>query len=161
MTLTDTDRETWRRDAQATQCCSDPGCSGAMCEQAQRILALDAALTAKDEALVDWRERVRQLESDRDSARDEREAAEAQVARLTEMTRPLAVYRCRVCAARWLLWGGDIAGLQAGTWNLLDQWQYPGSCCDNAPMDAQMEFVRDIVARAALAPGQLEMENRS
>lgn len=77
---------------------------------------------------------------------------QAENARLTAALRPLALYRCRGCGARWLFWGGDVAGLQEGTWNLLDQWQCPGECCDNAPMGDQMEFVRDIVARAALTP---------
>jgi hypothetical protein len=63
-------------------------------------------------------------------------------------TTPLAVYRCRVCGTRWLFWRGDVARMTPGTWNLLDQWQRPGSCCDNAPMGEQMEFLRDIVQPA-------------
>jgi hypothetical protein len=39
--------------------------------------------------------------------------------------------------------------MKPGVWNLLDQHQRPGSCCDNAPMGEQMEFLRDVVAITA------------
>jgi hypothetical protein len=57
----------------------------------------------------------------------------------------LSLYRCRICGARWLFWHGQVAGLTPGTWNLLDQHQRPGSCCDNAVMGEQMELLRDII----------------
>lgn len=73
-------------------------------------------------------------------------AAEARAAQ-AEHGKPLALYRCRVCGARWLFWVGELKGLKPGTWSLLDSHQRPGSCCDNASMGDQMEFLRDIIAR--------------
>lgn len=69
--------------------------------------------------------------------------ANAALARLGELSKAkesLVLHRCKVCGARWLLW-------DQGLWNLLDQHQRPGPCCDNAPMGDQIEFVRDIIPR--------------
>jgi len=53
----------------------------------------------------------------------------------------LSLHRCTICGTRWLLWPDTVHG---GGWNLLDKWQRPGSCCDNAAMDKQIEHLRDI-----------------
>jgi hypothetical protein len=60
----------------------------------------------------------------------------------TEMT--LSLHRCKVCGTRWLLWPEAIHG---GGWNLLDQYQRPGSCCDNVAMGDQIEPLRDFELR--------------
>jgi hypothetical protein len=62
----------------------------------------------------------------------------------TETTTPteaLSLHRCKVCGTRWLLWQDPNAG---PLWNLLDGYQRPGSCCDNAPMGEQIEYLRDF-----------------
>lgn len=48
----------------------------------------------------------------------------------------LSVHRCKICGTRWLHWPTG--------WNLLDQHQRPGSCCDNAVMGDQIEYLRDL-----------------
>lgn len=63
----------------------------------------------------------------------------------------LSLHRCTICGTRWLLWPDDIHG---GGWNLLDQWQRPGSCCDNVAMGDQIEHLRDIPL--ALPPAPVE-----
>ena len=60
----------------------------------------------------------------------------------------LGLYRCKVCDARWLLWPDGYGG----GWNLLDRYQRPGSCCDNAPMGEQIEHLRNIPLAAPAAP---------
>lgn len=65
------------------------------------------------------------------------------------MTTPtLKLYRCTVCGTRWLFWTAYI-GTSQSCWNLLDEHQCPGACCDNAPMGAQIEFLRDLVCPPA------------
>lgn len=56
----------------------------------------------------------------------------------------LNLYRCKVCGTRWLLWPAGVGGTKDASWNLLDRWQRPGSCCDNAAMSEQVEHLRDI-----------------
>lgn len=53
----------------------------------------------------------------------------------------LELHRCKVCGTRWLLWPDAIHG---GGWNLLDKYQRPGSCCDNAALGDQIEHLRDL-----------------
>jgi hypothetical protein len=66
----------------------------------------------------------------------------------------LSLHRCKICGTRWLLWPDVIHG---GGWNLLDKWQRPGSCCDNAAMGDQIEHLRDITLAtpAAVVPDPL------
>ncbi len=56
-------------------------------------------------------------------------------------TRTLSLHYCKICGVRWLLWPDAIHG---GGWNLLDRYQRPGSCCDNAAMGEQIEHLRDF-----------------
>jgi hypothetical protein len=53
----------------------------------------------------------------------------------------LGLHRCKVCGTAWLLWPQAVHG---GGWNLLDKYQRPGACCDNAAMGDQIEHLRDI-----------------
>lgn len=66
----------------------------------------------------------------------------------TEPAYKLKLYRCKVCGTRWLLWPEP---LTTGGWNLLDHWQRPDSCCDNAAMGDQIEHLRDIPLAASQA----------
>jgi hypothetical protein len=61
----------------------------------------------------------------------------------------LSLHRCKVCGTAWLLWPNVIHG---GGWNLLDKYQRPGACCDNAAMGEQIEHLRDIPLAAAPVP---------
>lgn len=61
----------------------------------------------------------------------------------------LSLHRCKVCGTAWLLWPDAIHG---GGWNLLDKYQRPGACCDNAAMGEQIEHLRDIPLAASPVP---------
>jgi hypothetical protein len=61
----------------------------------------------------------------------------------------LSLHRCKVCGTAWLQWPDAIHG---GGWNLLDKYQRPGACCDNAAMGDQIEHLRDIPLAAAPVP---------
>ena len=65
----------------------------------------------------------------------------------------LGLHRCKVCHTRWLLWPDGIHG---GGWNLLDQRQRPGACCDNVAMGEQIEHLRDLplTLPARVTPGE-------
>jgi hypothetical protein len=66
----------------------------------------------------------------------------------------LSLHRCTICGTRWLLWPDTVHG---GGWNLLDKWQQPGSCCNNAAMEQQIEHLREIplfVSRADTEGGR-------
>lgn len=53
----------------------------------------------------------------------------------------VSLHRCKICGTAWLLWPDVFHG---GGWNLLDKYQHPGVCCDNAVMGEQIEHLRDI-----------------
>lgn len=63
---------------------------------------------------------------------------------MSETRKILSLHRCKVCGTRWLLWPAGAGGTTAAIWNLLDKYSTPGSCCNNAPMDDQMEHLRDL-----------------
>jgi hypothetical protein len=55
----------------------------------------------------------------------------------------LQLHRCKLCGTSWLLLPAHIEG---GGWTLLDKYQRPGRCCDNAEMGMQIEFLRNLPA---------------
>lgn len=65
----------------------------------------------------------------------------------------LQLHRCKLCGTRWLLWPDALHG---GGWNLLDQYQRPGACCDNVAMGDQIEYLRDFDLNAALLVSHAE-----
>ncbi len=65
---------------------------------------------------------------------------------------PLSLHRCKICGTRWLLWPAGVGGTKDASWNMLDKYQRPTSCCDNAPMGEQIEHLRDLPLDAARTP---------
>lgn len=61
----------------------------------------------------------------------------------------LSLHRCTICDTRWLLWPSGTGGATDATWNLLDQYAKPGSCCDNVAMGDQIEHLRDLIVTLA------------
>lgn len=71
------------------------------------------------------------------------------------VNRSVELHRCKVCGTRWLLWPDALHG---GGWNLLDKYQRPGACCNNAAMGDQIEHLRDLPLGVVPAPAPQPQE---
>lgn len=64
----------------------------------------------------------------------------------------LELHRCIICGTRWLLWPAGVGGTKDASWNLLDKYSKPGSCCDNVALGNQIEHLRDFDLSAVGVP---------
>ena len=53
------------------------------------------------------------------------------------MTERVPTHRCKVCGCKWILWPAGAFG-EESSWSLGTN-EKCGQCCDNAPMDYQIE----------------------